>query len=326
MSTAQSTFQAMWATRPPRIPPKSHDEGSLFGVCQGIAARYQVNVYLIRALFLGLCFAGSAGVSLYILCIFLMPKMGRVSAPVDAIRKPKGPLTPEQKSDRTTGGDHVGRPGELCFSCRCWTWRRRHTGIICGSIHFPRRLVDSAPALPRTAARPAHTSYRDSVRDGSAVPGNARRLQPTQRVRHARPLPNCSAAAGARSARDGSSRLHSEDWAFISAAVCLTYRLHRSGKFLPWPRAQHVRDYRGEETERFHMALHQDCDYVERGRFRWRDNSDRVPDRELTGLNRISAVYSHSMVAGGLDVISRTTRLTSSTSLVMRVEIVSSTS
>ena len=36
--------------------------------------------------------------------------------------------------------------------------------------------------------------------------------------------------------------------------------------------------------------------------------------------------YSHSMVPGGLDVMSRTTRLTSATSLVMRVEIRSSTS
>lgn len=37
-------------------------------------------------------------------------------------------------------------------------------------------------------------------------------------------------------------------------------------------------------------------------------------------------VYSHSIVAGGLDVTSRTTRFTSRTSFVMRVEIRSSTS
>jgi hypothetical protein len=37
-------------------------------------------------------------------------------------------------------------------------------------------------------------------------------------------------------------------------------------------------------------------------------------------------LYSHSMVPGGLDVMSRTTRLTSRTSLVMRVEILASTS
>ena len=38
------------------------------------------------------------------------------------------------------------------------------------------------------------------------------------------------------------------------------------------------------------------------------------------------AAYSHSMVPGGLDVTSSTTRFTSRTSLVMRVEIRSSTS
>ena len=36
--------------------------------------------------------------------------------------------------------------------------------------------------------------------------------------------------------------------------------------------------------------------------------------------------YSHSMVPGGLDVTSRTTRFTSRTSLVMRVEMRASTS
>lgn len=93
----------MWATRPPRIPPKSYDEGSLFGVCRGIAARYQVNIYLIRVLFLFLFFVSTGGLFVYVLCIFLMPKMGRAAAPVDALRKPKGPLTPEEKNDRTTG-------------------------------------------------------------------------------------------------------------------------------------------------------------------------------------------------------------------------------
>lgn len=93
----------MWATRPSRIPPKRYDEGSLFGVCRGIAARYQVNIYLIRVLFLFLFFISTGGFFVYVLCIFLMPKMGRTAAPVDVIRKPKGPLTPEEKSDRTIG-------------------------------------------------------------------------------------------------------------------------------------------------------------------------------------------------------------------------------
>src|SRR5699024_4759149 len=42
--------------------------------------------------------------------------------------------------------------------------------------------------------------------------------------------------------------------------------------------------------------------------------------------SRTAARHSHSMVPGGLLVTSRTTRFTSGTSLVMRVEIFSSTS
>ena len=50
----------------------------------------------------------------------------------------------------------------------------------------------------------------------------------------------------------------------------------------------------------------------------------RGPDAASSGLG--SAHYSHSMVPGGLLVTSRVTRLTSLTSLVMRVEMRSSTS
>jgi|GEM_PF-5689464 hypothetical protein len=44
------------------------------------------------------------------------------------------------------------------------------------------------------------------------------------------------------------------------------------------------------------------------------------------GALTFAALYSHSMVPGGLLVMSSTTRLTSDTSLVMRVEMRSSTS
>ena len=48
----------------------------------------------------------------------------------------------------------------------------------------------------------------------------------------------------------------------------------------------------------------------------------------MTLLNRYEQVfvYSHSIVAGGFDVTSSTTRFTSATELVMRVEILASTS
>ncbi len=46
----------------------------------------------------------------------------------------------------------------------------------------------------------------------------------------------------------------------------------------------------------------------------------------LSAAAAVARRYSHSMVPGGLDVTSRTTRLTSRTSLVIRVEIFSRTS
>ena len=50
-------------------------------------------------------------------------------------------------------------------------------------------------------------------------------------------------------------------------------------------------------------------------------------DSAQTGaLTAAGAAYSHSMVPGGFDVMSRVTRFTSRTSLVMRVEILASTS
>lgn len=52
--------------------------------------------------------------------------------------------------------------------------------------------------------------------------------------------------------------------------------------------------------------------------------ADSSPPLGLTDLP--TGDHSHSMVPGGLLVISSTTRLTSRTSLVMRVEMVASTS
>jgi hypothetical protein len=53
--------------------------------------------------------------------------------------------------------------------------------------------------------------------------------------------------------------------------------------------------------------------------------ADALP-RSPTASENSSTSYSHSMVPGGLLVMSSTTRLTSATSLVMRVEMRSSTS
>ena len=64
------------------------------------------------------------------------------------------------------------------------------------------------------------------------------------------------------------------------------------------------------------------------GRRDCRHGSDPVRITTVDALSMKAAriSYSHSMVPGGLLVMSSTTRLTSATSLVMRVEMRSSTS
>ena len=52
---------------------------------------------------------------------------------------------------------------------------------------------------------------------------------------------------------------------------------------------------------------------------------DLLPELDKS-LSETSGCYSHSMVAGGFEVASSTTRLTPGTSLVIRVEIFASTS
>src|SRR5580693_9397262 len=67
---------------------------------------------------------------------------------------------------------------------------------------------------------------------------------------------------------------------------------------------------------------------VANGAFRWRSCRGKPGDPSavaLSGALTFAALYSHSMVPGGLLVMSSTTRLTSDTSLVMRVEMRSST-
>ena len=57
-----------------------------------------------------------------------------------------------------------------------------------------------------------------------------------------------------------------------------------------------------------------------------RAETTKGADRSPRPSARSGSSHSHSMVPGGFDVTSSTTRLTSRTSLVMRVEMVASTS
>jgi hypothetical protein len=67
-------------------------------------------------------------------------------------------------------------------------------------------------------------------------------------------------------------------------------------------------------------------DVLERPRCRGRPLQGPAASVRAVGGRERSFCYSHSMVPGGLLVTSRVTRLTSGTSLVIRVEIFASTS
>lgn len=51
-----SSFQAMWDTRPPRIPKEQGGNPLVGGICEGIGARYNVDVTFVRVVF---CCAGA---------------------------------------------------------------------------------------------------------------------------------------------------------------------------------------------------------------------------------------------------------------------------
>ncbi|CAM3873864.1 PspC domain-containing protein [Tsukamurella strandjordii] len=68
-ATLSSQIRQMWDTRPLRAR-----RAPIAGVCTGFARRYQVDVALVRAAFLGAALLGGAGLLAYIVAIFVMPK------------------------------------------------------------------------------------------------------------------------------------------------------------------------------------------------------------------------------------------------------------
>lgn len=68
-TTLSSTARQMWDTRPLRAR-----EAPIAGVCTGFARRYQVDVALVRAAFIGATVLGGLGLVAYIAGIFVLPK------------------------------------------------------------------------------------------------------------------------------------------------------------------------------------------------------------------------------------------------------------
>ncbi|PFG27165.1 PspC domain-containing protein [Corynebacterium renale] len=98
MSSTNEVFSDMWKTRPHRV-----EGGTLAGVCQGIAIRYQVDVTLVRVVFALLTLAGGGGIALYLLAWGLMPKGTNTFGPLDAALNGNGKGHPEFNQQKRTG-------------------------------------------------------------------------------------------------------------------------------------------------------------------------------------------------------------------------------
>lgn len=94
-----SSFQAMWDTRPPRIPKEQGGNPLVGGICEGIGARYNVDVTFVRVVFAVLALIIGGGIFLYLLCWFTMPRFGTQTSP-------------------RTGDLHTERTSESCCAQR----------------------------------------------------------------------------------------------------------------------------------------------------------------------------------------------------------------
>lgn len=93
----------MWDTRPPRIPKENGGNALLAGVCEGIGARYSLDPTVVRIAFVVLTFLFGGGFYLYLLCWFLMPRIGTPTSPMSAALTPSKRLTKAEASEKSTG-------------------------------------------------------------------------------------------------------------------------------------------------------------------------------------------------------------------------------
>ncbi len=65
------------------------DHGALAGVCGGVAEYFNVDANLVRLIWVALCFAGTAGLWLYVAAALLLPKKSRlVRTTENTVRRP----------------------------------------------------------------------------------------------------------------------------------------------------------------------------------------------------------------------------------------------
>lgn len=83
----ETQARRMWTTRPVRLPRSQSPKSWFFGVCEGIAVRYQVSPVLVR-LVVGLSVTlGGLGMWFYLVALLVMPRYGVPRSPVEVLLK-----------------------------------------------------------------------------------------------------------------------------------------------------------------------------------------------------------------------------------------------
>ena len=77
--------------------------GLFGGVCVGIGERYNMDPVVVRIIFVLFAFLFGGGIFAYLLCWFVMPRVGMNITPAKAIVTPKEQLTPREIEERKPG-------------------------------------------------------------------------------------------------------------------------------------------------------------------------------------------------------------------------------
>ncbi|MEJ5927919.1 PspC domain-containing protein [Corynebacterium sp. H128] len=92
-------INAMWESRPTRIPSSQGGNAKVAGVCEGIGVRYQVDPTLIRILFVAAGLVGG-GLGVYLVAWLIMPRYSMELSPIEAVLKNSGE---EYQHEKNTG-------------------------------------------------------------------------------------------------------------------------------------------------------------------------------------------------------------------------------
>ena len=93
----------MWETRPRRITKDKGGRAVIAGVCVGAGERYKVDPVAMRIAFVIFSLVFGGGIFAYLLCWFVMPRVGMTITPAKAIVTPKEQLTPHEIEERKPG-------------------------------------------------------------------------------------------------------------------------------------------------------------------------------------------------------------------------------